>query len=106
MKPRRPPRVVEEPAPAIERAPAPRRLVAALAARAARLGGSSASESAPGPTPGPAAKVDPCAVALEAERRAMSPDAFATEYLCSFGRAGASLFSVDRIQSLILGGPS
>jgi hypothetical protein len=43
---------------------------------------------------------------LEAERRAMSPDAFATEYECTFGRAGASVFALDRINALILGGPS
>src|SRR5437773_869575 len=29
---------------------------------------------------------------LAAERRAMAPDAFATEYECTFGKAGASLF--------------
>jgi hypothetical protein len=37
---------------------------------------------------------------LEAERRAMSPDAFAAEYECRFGSAGASLFSLDRINAL------
>jgi len=42
---------------------------------------------------------------LAAERRAMSPDAYAQEYECTFGKAGATLFSVDRIASLILGGP-
>jgi hypothetical protein len=39
---------------------------------------------------------------LEAERRAMSPDAFATEYECEFGKAGASLFTADRLAGLIL----
>lgn len=39
---------------------------------------------------------------LEAERKAMSPDAFAAEYECQFGRVGASLFNADRIASLIL----
>lgn len=42
---------------------------------------------------------------LAAERRALSPDAYAMEYECAFGKAGASLFTVDRIASLILGGP-
>lgn len=37
---------------------------------------------------------------LEAERRSMSPDAFATEYECAFGKAGASLFTLDRINAL------
>jgi tRNA(Met) C34 N-acetyltransferase TmcA len=39
---------------------------------------------------------------LDAERRAMSPDAFSQEYECTFGKAGASLFTADRIASLIL----
>jgi hypothetical protein len=39
---------------------------------------------------------------LEAERRAMSPDAYATEYECTFGQAGASLFTADRLAGLIL----
>jgi hypothetical protein len=42
---------------------------------------------------------------LEAERRAMSPDEYAMEYECTFGKAGASLFSVDKIAALILRGP-
>lgn len=37
---------------------------------------------------------------LEAERRAMSPDAYAAEYECAFAKTGASLFSLDRIESL------
>jgi hypothetical protein len=43
---------------------------------------------------------------LEAERRAMSPDAFAAEYECTFGKVGATLFTADRIASLILPGVS
>ena len=39
---------------------------------------------------------------LEAERRAMSPDAYASEYECQFAKAGATLFSAERIASLIL----
>jgi hypothetical protein len=39
---------------------------------------------------------------LEAERRAMSPGAFATEYECAFGKLGASLFTAERIADLIL----
>lgn len=41
---------------------------------------------------------------LEAERRAMSPDAYATEYECAFGKGGASLFSAERIAALVLPG--
>jgi len=41
---------------------------------------------------------------LEAERRAMSPDAYASEYECTFGKSGATLFSAERIASLILPG--
>lgn len=37
---------------------------------------------------------------LAAERRAMSPDTFAMEYECQFGKAGASLFTLDRIAAL------
>jgi hypothetical protein len=37
---------------------------------------------------------------LDAERRAMSPDAFATEYECQFGKAGATLFTIDRIDRM------
>jgi hypothetical protein len=39
---------------------------------------------------------------LEAERRAMSPDAYATEYACEFGKAGATLFTAERLADLIL----
>ena len=39
---------------------------------------------------------------LEAERRAMSPDAYATEYECQFGKVGATLFTAERIAGLIL----
>jgi hypothetical protein len=39
---------------------------------------------------------------LAAERKAMSPDSYATEYECAFGKVGASLFSAERIASLIL----
>jgi hypothetical protein len=37
---------------------------------------------------------------LDAERRSMSPDEFDREYACAFGKAGASLFSLDRIAAL------
>ncbi len=43
---------------------------------------------------------------LEAERRALGPDAYATEYECTFGKAGATLFTADRLASLILPGAS
>jgi hypothetical protein len=39
---------------------------------------------------------------LEAERRAMSPDAYATEFEAVFGKSGASLFTAERIDALIL----
>ena len=39
---------------------------------------------------------------LEAERRAMSPDSYSTEYECQFAKAGASLFTAERIADLIL----
>jgi hypothetical protein len=39
---------------------------------------------------------------LEAERRAMGPDAFDCEYMAVFGKAGASLFSAERLASLTL----
>jgi hypothetical protein len=39
---------------------------------------------------------------LEAERRALGADAFATEYECQFGKTGATLFTADRIADLIL----
>ena len=39
---------------------------------------------------------------LASERRHMGPDAYAMEYECQFGRAGASLFTAQRIASLIL----
>jgi Terminase large subunit, T4likevirus-type, N-terminal len=39
---------------------------------------------------------------LAAELRAMGPDAYASEYECQFGKAGASLFTADRIAGLIL----
>jgi hypothetical protein len=39
---------------------------------------------------------------LASERKAMTPDAFAAEYECQFGRVGASLFSAERIASLVL----
>jgi hypothetical protein len=37
---------------------------------------------------------------LASERREMSPDAYAMEYECAFGKAGAALFSIDRISRL------
>ena len=36
----------------------------------------------------------------------MTPDAYASEYECTFGRTGASLFNVERIKSLVLPGMS
>lgn len=39
---------------------------------------------------------------LAGERLAMTPDAYASEYECQFGRTGASLFNVERIKSLVL----
>jgi hypothetical protein len=39
---------------------------------------------------------------LAAERRQMSPDAYASEYECAFGRVGATLFTAERIARLIL----
>jgi hypothetical protein len=44
---------------------------------------------------------------LAQERRAMSPDAFASEYECAFGRAGGAgaFFSAERIASLVLPSP-
>ena len=39
---------------------------------------------------------------LESERRAMGPDAYATEYECVFGKACATLFTADRLASLVL----
>jgi hypothetical protein len=37
---------------------------------------------------------------LAAERRAMSPAAFSTEYECQFAKPGATLFSLDRIEAM------
>ena len=37
---------------------------------------------------------------LESERRSMSPDDFGSEYECRFGKAGAALFSPERINAL------
>ena len=37
---------------------------------------------------------------LEAERRAMSPDAYATEYECQFGKSGATLLTIEGIAAL------
>ena len=39
---------------------------------------------------------------LESERRSLSPDAYAREYETTFGKSGASLFTIDRLASLIL----
>jgi tRNA(Met) C34 N-acetyltransferase TmcA len=39
---------------------------------------------------------------LAAEARSMNPDAFSREYECTFGKAGASLFSAERLAGLIL----
>jgi len=37
---------------------------------------------------------------LAAERRAMTPDAYAREYECQFGRAGATLFSLAQVNRM------
>ncbi len=39
---------------------------------------------------------------LATERRSMGPDSYAREYECQFGKAGASLFTADRLAGLIL----
>ncbi len=39
---------------------------------------------------------------LEGERRAMSPDDYAREFECRFGKFGASLFTAERLADLIL----
>jgi tRNA(Met) C34 N-acetyltransferase TmcA len=39
---------------------------------------------------------------LEGERRALSPDDFDREYECQFSKAGATLFTAERIADLIL----
>ena len=39
---------------------------------------------------------------LDSERRAMSPDDFAAEYECQFLKAGASLFTAERLAGLVL----
>lgn len=39
---------------------------------------------------------------LAAERRAMTPDAYSTEYECQFGKAGATLFTAAGLAGLIL----
>jgi tRNA(Met) C34 N-acetyltransferase TmcA len=39
---------------------------------------------------------------LEAQRRALSPDAYAREFECEFGKAGASLFTADGLAGLVL----
>jgi len=39
---------------------------------------------------------------LAAERQAMGEAAYATEYMCTFGAAGASLFTAERLAGLIL----
>jgi len=41
---------------------------------------------------------------LAAERQAMTPDAYAAEYECQFGKAGASLFTADMLAGLVLEG--
>jgi hypothetical protein len=41
---------------------------------------------------------------LAAERRTLGPDAYATEYECVFGKAGATLFTAERLAALVLGG--
>lgn len=38
---------------------------------------------------------------LDGERRAMSPDAYATEYECVFGKAGATLFDLEQLAALV-----
>jgi hypothetical protein len=39
---------------------------------------------------------------LEQERRSMAPDAYAAEYEAVFGKAGASLFTIDQLAGLVL----
>ena len=39
---------------------------------------------------------------LAAERRAMTPDSYASEYECTFGKAGASLFTAGMLADLVL----
>ena len=39
---------------------------------------------------------------LASERSSMSADEYAREYECAFGKAGASLFTLERINSLVL----
>jgi hypothetical protein len=39
---------------------------------------------------------------LAGERKSMSPDEYAREFETQFGKAGASLFSAERIASLVL----
>jgi hypothetical protein len=37
---------------------------------------------------------------LEAQRRQMAPDAYATEFECQFGRAGARLFTAEQVDAM------
>ena len=39
---------------------------------------------------------------LAGQRRSLSPDAFATEFECAFGRSGAGLFSLDQVNSMFV----
>lgn len=39
---------------------------------------------------------------LASERKSMTPDEYAREYECAFGKAGASLFTMARINDLVL----
>lgn len=39
---------------------------------------------------------------LTTERRSMSPDEYAREYECRFGKAGASIFTMQRLNDLVL----
>ncbi|MCC6856588.1 MAG: hypothetical protein IT189_11085 [Microbacteriaceae bacterium] len=41
---------------------------------------------------------------LESERLALGPDVYAREYECAFAKGGATLFTVERINSLVLTG--
>ena len=40
---------------------------------------------------------------LERERRATSPDLYAQEYQCEFGRGGETLFTLERVNALFAG---
>ena len=41
---------------------------------------------------------------LDSERQALGPDIYAREYECVFAKAGATLFTADKLASLVLSG--